>query len=127
MSSELSQLLSSPARTDVLETMFHQSAELGLRQVALVAGVNVRSAELALQGMLAEGLVSRRRVGARAFFALNRRNPCYPLLAAVFTAAEAIRIRDGLVAYKDAGRESLAFSVAALGMVARGRRSIGAT
>jgi len=123
MTPRLSQALSSAARTDVLETLFHQAGELGLRQVALISGLPVRSVEVALAGLVRERCVHRRRSGERVYFALNRGHATYPLLADVFRAAERWRIRRAAAARAQAGRETMAFAEAALPLLERARRS----
>jgi hypothetical protein len=123
----LSQLFFSAARTEVLETLFRQPGGLGLRQVAVISGLHVHSVELAVNRLKSDRLITRRRAGGRVFLALNREHPAYALLKDVFSAAERDRIRRSLAARPRAGRESLAFTLTALGMLGRARRSIGAT
>ena len=123
MKDTLSSLFAYPARTGILETLYYQPGELGLRQVAAVAEVHPRSAELALQDLLRERLVRRRRAGSRVMFALNREHLAYPLLKAVFAASEACRLRQRIAERRDAGREALSFVAGALRMMETARKS----
>ena len=124
MNGRLSELFAYPSRTEILETLFYQPGELGLRQIAAVADVHVRSAELALADLQRARLVSRRRRGNRVMFALDRRHLAYPLIRDVFMAAETRRIKDRAESDRNVGREILSFVTAALSMAQRARRSV---
>ena len=67
--------------------LVYQPAAVGLRHAARAAGVHPHSAELALAGLVREGLVRRRVVGVRPLYAINRTHPDAPVLQAVFDAA----------------------------------------
>ena len=123
MKDNLSSLFAYPARTRILETLYYQPGELGLRQVAAVAEAYPRSAELALKDLLSERLVRRRRNGARVLFSLNRGHPAYALLKAVFVASEACRLRQRIAERRDTGRDVLAFITDALRMMETARKS----
>ena len=80
-------LLGSAGRTEILRTLMCQPGSVGLRQVARLAGVHPHSAELALAGLVREGLVRRRRTSSRALYGLNRSHADIAVLDAVFLAA----------------------------------------
>lgn len=123
MKEALSELFAYPSRTEVLETLFYQPGELGLRQIATVANVYVRSAELALGDLHRAGLVRRRRRGNRLMFALNRRHLAYQLIHDVFRAAEARRLKDRAEKTGKSERDILVFVSAALEMAENARDS----
>jgi hypothetical protein len=82
----LGRLLGSAARTDILRTLVCQPGAVGLRQVARIAEVHPHSAELALAGLVREGLVRRRRINSRAVYEVNRSHADVAVLEAVFLA-----------------------------------------
>jgi hypothetical protein len=123
MGTRLSQLFAYPARTEVAGTLFFQPGELGLRQIALITGLQVRSVELALKDLQRDRLVRRRKSVNRVFFALNRSHPDYPLLACVFDAAASHRIREFSARLGQRPKELLRFVVTANRMVDHARRS----
>ena len=92
----LGQILGSAARTNILRILWHQSRPVGLRHVARLAGVQPRSADLALQALVREGRVTCRRSPGRNFYRLNRRHPEATILDAVFEAADRARNAAGL-------------------------------
>jgi DNA-binding transcriptional regulator YhcF (GntR family) len=67
--------------------LHHQPEAVGIRQLARIAGIHVRSAELAVHDLVSEGLVTRRRRGNRVFCAIQRNHPDAVVLSAVFEAA----------------------------------------
>lgn len=120
---ELSQLFSSPARIDVLETLFHQPGEVGLRQIARISGLHLRSVQLALKSLQADHLIRRRKSGARVFFKLNREHPTQELLTTIFRAAESHRIKARAETLQSRGKEVMAFVTASLRVMNRARKS----
>ena len=119
----MAQLFAYPARTEVLKTLYYQPAELGLRQIAVVASLHVRSAELALKDLKQARLVSRRKDKNRVFFSLNREHESYPLLAALFSAEEKFAITQRAAAAVDEGAKAVRFAVTAARMLKRARES----
>jgi hypothetical protein len=89
----LGEFFSSAARTEILRALHYQPEAVGLRQLARVAGIRVRSAELALAALVNEKLVVRGRTRNRVFYALERRHANATVLAAVFDAAAFAAIR----------------------------------
>jgi len=84
----LGHILGSAARTDLLRALYYQPEPVGLRQLAVIAGVYPRSAELALAKLTDEKLVLREKTASRTFFSLDRSHPDAMVLGAVFNASE---------------------------------------
>jgi hypothetical protein len=89
----LGDLFSSAAKTEILRALHHQPDAVSLRQLARLAGVRVRSAELALDSLVNEKVVWRRRTRDRVFYAMERSHPSVSVLTAVFDAAVLAAIR----------------------------------
>lgn len=89
----LSNLFSSAAKTETLCVLCHQPGGVGLRQLARIAGIRVRSAELALGSLVDAGLVSRTRLANRVLFEIDRADPRTAVLSEVFNAAALATIR----------------------------------
>lgn len=89
----LGTILGSAARTDVLHVLAHQTDPIGVRQIARLAGVYPRSAQLALSTLMRDNLVVRRRLGGHVRYTRNDDNPEALLLKALFAAAERAAIR----------------------------------
>ena len=84
----LGSILGSAARTDILRALHHQSEPVGLRHLAMLAGVQLRSAQLALAGLETDRLVSRYQSATRALFVFNPQHEAAPVLGAIFAAAD---------------------------------------
>jgi DNA-binding transcriptional ArsR family regulator len=123
MKTELAALFAYPARTGILEALHRHPRELGLRQVGRIAGVQPRSAQLALRDLEQARWVRRRQDGREVRFSLNRAHPSFGLLAAVLDAAEAWKIGSSSEARRQAGRAVVSFVVTAGRMLNRARRS----
>ena len=88
----MGQIFSSAAKTEILRALHHQPDPLGLRPLARIADLHVRSAELALTDLVREKLIIRKRTPTRVYYALNRTHPSAPVVAAAFDAAAAAAI-----------------------------------
>lgn len=84
---KLGHLFRSAARTEILRALYYQPDAVGLRHLAHIADVHVHSAELTLDDLVQERLVTRRRHLNRVLYALKRNHPAVPVLTAVFNAA----------------------------------------
>jgi DNA-binding transcriptional ArsR family regulator len=120
----LAQLFAYPARTAILESLYYQPGEQSLRLLARIAGLQVRSAQLALKDLQGARLVQRRASTSRVYFRLNRRHSAYALLAAVFQAVQEARIRARNTTCRTEGRAVMQFVSSALRLseCARGSR-----
>ena len=83
----LGRLLGSSARTDILRALCYQTEAVGLRQAARISGVLPHSADLALQGLVREKLVTCVKSAARNAYRLNHHHPDSSVLLAMFDAA----------------------------------------
>ena len=119
----LAALFAYPARTAILESLYYQPGEQSLRLLAEIAGVQVRSAQLALQDLEKGQLVSRRASANRVYFCLRRDHPSCGLLSDVFHAAQKARIRARNAACREEGVNVLRFVSSALRLSERARRS----
>ena len=72
----------------MLRTLICLAEPVGIRQAARIAGVHPHTAELVLDELVREGLVTRRGKGQRIAFDLDRERPEIVVLAAVFKAAD---------------------------------------
>ena len=117
-------LFSSAAKTEILRALHHQPDALSLRQLARLAGVRVRSAELALDSLVNEKLVGRRRTQNRVFYAMERSHPDASVLNAVFDAAAVAAIRANSGSFDKRAQRILSFMRQAHRMLnhARGSR-----
>ena len=120
----LGDLFSSAAKTEILRVLHHQPGALSLRQLSRLAGVRVRSAELALDSLVNEKLVGRRRAQNRVFYAMVRSHPSASVLAAVFDAAAVAAIRTNRRSFDERAQRILPFMRQAHRMLnhARGSR-----
>lgn len=116
-------LLRSAARTEILRALACQPDSLGLRQAARIAGVLPRSAELALEGLVRDKLVTRKRSAARVFYRLNQDHADVPMLEAVFAAAAQGFVRTQNRSLDERARAILPFIGEAGRMLTRARRS----
>lgn len=119
----LGKVLGSGARTDVLRALHYQRRPVGLRHLAMVAGVHPHSAELALAALEREGLVLLKKTSLRSLYALNRRHREAGRLKAVFDAAERASIQVHNSVLHQRARAILPFIEEAAEMRASARRS----
>ena len=119
----LARLFAYPARTAILESLYYQPRGQSLRLLARIAGLQVRSAQLALKDLQGARLVRRRAATARVYFRLNRRHSAYALLETVFQAAQEARIRARNAACRTEGRHVMQFVSSAWRLSECARRS----
>ena len=84
----LNHILGASARFDLLRALYYQHREVGLRQLARLAGVHPHSAERMLQELVDEAVIDRRKTNARTMFWKNKRHSDWHTLQAVFEAAD---------------------------------------
>lgn len=119
----LGDFLGSSAKTEILRALHCQPDAVGLRQLARIAGVRVRSAELALHNLVSEGLVTRRRAANHVFYAMDRHHPGAVVLGAAFDAAALAAIRVSSRSLDVKAKRILPFVRQALRMLNRARES----
>ena len=119
----LGDLFSSAAKTEILRALHHQPGPLSLRQLARLADIRVRSAELALDSLVNEKLVGRRRTQNRVFYAMDLSHPSAAVLDAVFDAAALAAIRANRRALDERAKRILPFLRQARRMLSHARGS----
>ena len=115
----LGQLLGSAARTELLRVFIYQSAPIGLRHAARIAGVHLHSAELALKALVQEGIIFRLAQAGGPLYELNREHPDIGVLAAVFEAARCAGLKRQAIALQQRAAGILPFIDEANRMVAQ--------
>ncbi len=81
---DITTLFASKAKIAVLRALYYQSTPLPLRHVALLAGTNLYSVQRALQQLVEEKIVTKKRQGKYRLFSLDKDNLYYPFLASFF-------------------------------------------
>lgn len=119
----LGNLLGSTARTELLRVLAYQSNPLGLRQAARLAKVLPRSADLALRGLVNDGLVLCRKTRARNDYLMNHDHPETKILIAVFDAEATARLQAKQCELNERAQRILPFIEEATAMLAHAKRS----
>ena len=119
----LGNILGSAARTDILRVLYYQPEPVGLRHLATIAGVQPRSAQLAVAALSEERLVTRRKTPTRALYALNRDHRDAAVLKAIFDAATRVAQTSRRRTLDARARTLLPFIAEAAGMIAHARRA----
>jgi hypothetical protein len=119
----LGNLFGSAAKTEILRALNYQPDGTGLRQLTRIAGLRVRSAELALKFLVRSKLVRRRRIANRVSYAMDWNDPRASLLTEVFAAAAAAAIRAESHTLDQRARRLLPFMRGATRMLDTARRS----
>lgn len=117
----LGHMFRSRARTELLRALYYQSEGVGLRALARIAHVGVRSAELALEALELEDLVLKNHVGNRSDYKLNRIHADYPILAAVFDAATRASVQAQCIGLEARALQLLPLNQQALSMLSHAR------
>lgn len=117
-------ILGASSRCDLLRALYYQHSEVGLRQLARLAGVHPHAAERMLVDLVAEGIIIRRKTNARTMFNKNMDHVDWCLLKAVFDAADGV-VEERQRARLDKRAQSiLPFIEEAGGMLKQARRSV---
>ena len=119
----LGKLLGTAARTEVLQVLLNQPGALGVRPTARIAGIQPRSAELALKALAAEGLVCTTQTRRGPLYEMNRAHPQTQLLADVFAGVAEAFIRQRRATLSTRGRTFLPFMAETTRMLARAKQS----
>ena len=82
------QMIGASARFDLLWALHYQHRPVGLRELARLAGVHPHSAERMLKELTEEGVVNRKKQGARVLHIRNAEHPDWFALEPVFSASE---------------------------------------
>lgn len=119
----LAAALGSPARVAVLRVLARTGTQLTQRAVARLAGVQVRSAQLALADLTLLGLVSRTEGGRDVLVQLNRSHRLAEPLARLFEAegGQFLEVREVLARLvRECPERKRILGVAVFGSAARG-------
>ena len=85
--SVMSKLPLATSRSEILRALYYRSAPIGLRPLARVANVQLRSAQWALKSLASEGWVVKSLDRKRYVYELDRSHKEFHALQAVFKAA----------------------------------------
>lgn len=83
---QLGQLLKSPARIDILRSLFLWGEAIGIRPLASIAGTHPYATSRALKELVEEGLVEKSGTKARPLYSLRVEHPEFSRLQCVFEA-----------------------------------------
>lgn len=119
----LGSLLSSAGKTELLRALIYQQGSVGLRQVARIAAIHPHSAEMALDALVREGLVRRRRTSTRVLYEMVWSHEDVTVLKDVFAAAETGFIRARSCILAERARSLLPFIKQATRMITHSRES----
>ena len=120
----LSDLFSSGARTRTLEVLFQQSEPIGLRQLANLCALPVRSVQCAVADLTKERLMLRKKAGQRVLLSLNREHPAFNTLRAVLQAAAASFITRRAENYTPRAKALLALNTFTARAVSKARSTV---
>lgn len=120
---ELHELFSSGAKVSILETLYHSTTPIPLRRLSCLAGVGLRSTQLALASLHRRGLIDRRRSGNQIRYAARRSRAEWELLARVFETASRYRIEKRSRGYKYAGTAIIKFVDSANRLIVNSRNN----
>ena len=84
----LGQILGASSRMDVLRALYYQQAEVGLRQLARLAGIHPHSAERFLKQLIKERLVICRRSEGHTWYCKNSDHTDWLVLEAILIAGD---------------------------------------
>lgn len=99
---DLSKIFSSQAKVALLETLYRHVDGLSLRQLSEVSGVQIRSAQLALDNLQKQRIVKVRRFMNRRIVLPRMEEPIWELLNAIFRERERFLIRESARKQKNA-------------------------
>ena len=116
-------LLGSAARVDLLSALHLQTRPVGLRQVARIASIQPRSADLALRRLVEEKLVFCEASSAQSFYRLNRDHPDAKRLAAIFSSENQQRLVEKGEALNSRALQIVPFIAEATEMLSGARKS----
>lgn len=120
----LGQIFTSKARTNLLRFLHYQPEPVGVRCASRGADVALRSAQLALLGLVKEGLVLRKYRGQRPVFELNSNHSAVEMIACVFEAATEARICQHSRSLDSTAQRILPFIEQATDLLATARKSM---
>jgi len=120
----LGSIFASAARTELLYALRYQHDDVGLRQLARLAGVHPHSAERVLADLVRERLVTMRKTPARTFYRKNLSHPDWRMIDAVCDGADRARRELLWPALNLRAKSLLPFIEEADAMLSRARRTL---
>lgn len=114
MNINLSQLLSSASRTSILEVLSKQSEPVPLRQIALLATIHVRSADVTLRQLAKEKIVCSRKVKNEKHFYINRDHEAHEAILKIINLVTAMNISAQAGILRDKAINALQFASSGL-------------
>ncbi len=123
MHAPLSELLSSTAKFEVLETLHYQPHPIPLRHIALCCRLPIRSVQVALDHLQRDKLVTRAKGKRWTMFTINRHSKYYPLLQTIFEAAMRFHLKERSNDFNRAAQASLKFNNDVTRLLSQARKS----
>lgn len=120
--SNIGHLFSSAARTEILRVLSEMKEGAGVREIARLAGVYPRSAQLTLAGLVDEKLVKRRTARKRTLYLLNPEHNNTALLEKIFREVSDDSIRARSRTLQERGRSILPFIDDAISMLRHAKK-----
>ena len=109
MTTGLTELFSSSAKTEVLQILYDLEKPTALRQIAELSTTALCSVDLALKNLLEQGVVRVKRKTNRTLYSLDPSSELYPLLVSVCRAAEEASLSARALEYELRAAETLQF------------------
>lgn len=115
---KLAAILSSSAKTAVLDALYFQSFPTSLRELGHLTELGSRSVQLALRSLERDGMLIKRD----REFSLNRQHIFYPALKKLFTEARKTKNTLRAESYSQKAKEALAFASESLELISQVKR-----
>ncbi|MCC6953962.1 MAG: hypothetical protein IT290_07580 [Deltaproteobacteria bacterium] len=98
----LPEIFSSSAKVALIETLYHHDRGLSLRELSELSGVQIRSAQLAVESLREHKIVRTRREKNRVIVSPRKEQDVWTLLSAICRELEAFKIRERAAQYESA-------------------------
>lgn len=106
----LEHIFTTSARTILLSVLFRLNAPIGLRRLVEISGVALRSAQMALEQLEEEHIITSVRSANRREFAVNRNHSVYSMLKNVFEIERIDMLRRRTDSYQAKAQSVLRFA-----------------
>ena len=98
----LHDIFSSAAKVALIEALYHHPRGLSLRELANISGVQLRSAQLAVESLHEQKIVRTRRVKNRVIISPRVELSIWTLLSAISRENESFKVRERAASYANA-------------------------
>lgn len=98
----LPEIFSSSAKVALIETLHHHPRGLSLRELSEISGVQIRSAQLAVESLRDQKIVRTRRTKNRVIVSPRKEQDVWTLLSAICRELEAFKLRERAAHYESA-------------------------